>query len=90
MNVLAIDVGGPISRCSSRARREPRVLDSRPAMTPGAMVKQAKALVADWPYRSRTRTRSRMPGSRKLPPSGTELGRLRFREAVRPSGADRQ
>ena len=41
MNVLAIDVGGTHIKMLLSGKRGPRVFDSGPAMTPGAMVTQA-------------------------------------------------
>lgn len=50
MKVLVVDVGGTHVKVLTTGQREPRKLDSGPAMTARHMASAVKRLVADWSY----------------------------------------
>jgi polyphosphate glucokinase len=50
MKILVVDVGGTHVKILATGQREPRRVDSGPAMTARAMVSAVKRLSADWSY----------------------------------------
>ncbi len=51
-HILVIDVGGTHIKVLATGKKEPREIDSGPAMSARGMVQQVKRLVADWKYDS--------------------------------------
>ena len=54
MKVLVLDVGGTHVKVLATGQRTPRKLESGPSLTPAAMVRAIKELVADWSYEAIT------------------------------------
>ena len=50
MNVLAVDIGGTNVKILATGATVPRRFPSGPPMTPAEMVRQVRALAADWEY----------------------------------------
>jgi polyphosphate glucokinase len=50
LKILVVDVGGTHVKFLATGQKEKREIESGPTMTPGQMVRKAKAVVKDWDY----------------------------------------